>query len=165
MLGPLPGPPEAAEGQTNGCVTDQARREAMGATDLGGQCEGPPAGGRAQCPWTLRQQRLQGLAGPSLEDGRRGVRARREGLQHGETALVAGMNDVAHGLIGPAEAASNHGRRLALGTGQKPLAAADGDRRPVSSVARSSAVSGRTNQGVCISKSLPHVKKPLLEVH
>jgi len=85
------------------------------------------------------QQRLQGLAGPSIEDGRRGVRARREGLQHGETALVEGMNDVAHGLIGTAEAASNHGRRLALGTGQKHLAAAygKGGRGPQTGLERS----------------------------
>jgi hypothetical protein len=42
---------------------------------------------------------------------------------------------------------------------------ADGDRRSVSKVARSSAVSERTNNGVCIAKSLPHAQKPLLELH
>jgi hypothetical protein len=72
------------------------------------------------------QERPQGLAGPSIEDGRRGVRARREGLEHGETAMMEGMNDVAHGLIGTAEAASNRSRRLALGTGEEDLAAAYG---------------------------------------
>lgn len=39
---------------------------------------------------------------------------------------MEGMNDVAHRLIGTAEAASNGGRRLALGTGQEDLAAAYG---------------------------------------
>ena len=72
------------------------------------------------------QERSQGLAGPSIEEERRGVRARREGLEHGETALMEGMNDVAHGLIGAAEAASNRGGRLAFGTGEEDLAAADG---------------------------------------
>ena len=45
---------------------------------------------------------------------------------------MEGMNDIAHGLIGAAEAASNRGRRLALGTGEKDLAPAygTGGRRP-----------------------------------
>jgi hypothetical protein len=72
------------------------------------------------------QERPQGLAGPSIADGRRGVRARREGLEHRETALMEGMHDVAPGLIGAAEAASNRGRWLALGTGEEELAAAYG---------------------------------------
>ena len=45
---------------------------------------------------------------------------------------MKGMKDIAHGLIGAAEAASNRRRRLALGTGEQDLAAADGKggRRP-----------------------------------
>jgi hypothetical protein len=45
---------------------------------------------------------------------------------------MQGMNDIAHGLISAAEAASNHGRRLALGTGEQDLAPAygKGGRRP-----------------------------------
>ena len=132
MLGPLPGHPQPAQGQSNSFVADQPRRETLGKTDLGGERERPPAGGLAKRPWTLMQQRPQGLAGPSIEDGRRGVRARREGLEHGETAMMKGMNDMAHGLIGAAEVASNCGRRLALGTGEKDLAPAycKGGQRP-----------------------------------
>ena len=132
MLGPLPGHPQPAQGQSNSFVADQPRREALGETDLGGERERPPAGGLAKRPWTLMQQRPQGLAGPSIEDGRRGVRARREGLEHGEAAMMKGMNDIAHRLIGAAEAASNRGRRLALGTGEQDLAPAygKGGRRP-----------------------------------
>ena len=126
MRGPLPGHPQPAQGQSHSCVADQPRREALGDTDLGGERERPPAGGLAKRPWTLRQQRPQGLAGPSIEDGRRGVRARREGLEHGEAAMLKGMNDIAHGLIGAAEAASNRGSQLALGTGKEHLAAAYG---------------------------------------
>jgi hypothetical protein len=48
---------------------------------------------------------------------------------------------------------------------QRRTVKADVDRRPVFRVARSSAVSGRTTQGVCIRKSRPHAQKPLLEVH
>ena len=132
MLGPLPGHPQPAQGQANRFVADQPRREALGATDLGGERERPPAGGLAKRPWTLMQQRPQGLAGPSIEEGCRGVRARREGLEHSEAAMMKGMHDIAHGLIGAAEAASNRGRRLALGTGEKDLAPAygTGGRRP-----------------------------------
>jgi len=85
------------------------------------------------------QPRLQGLAGPRIADGRRGVRARREGLPPGETALVEGMHDVAHGLIGTAAAASTPGRRLARGTGPKYLAAAygTGGRGPPTGLERS----------------------------
>jgi len=54
----------------------------------------------------------------------------------------------------------DHGR----GTPRR-IVKADGDRRPVSKVARSSAVSKRTNNGVCIANSLPHAQKPLLELH
>src|SRR6266446_8782183 len=108
MLGPLPGHPHPAQGLPRGFVADPPRREALGETDLGGERERPPARGLAKRPWTLMQQRPQGLAGPSIEDRRRGVRARREGLQHGETALMEGMQDVAYGLIGTAGAASNH---------------------------------------------------------
>ena len=117
MLGPLPGHPQAAQGQSNGFGADQPRREALGATDLGGERECPPAGGLAKRPWTLMQERPQGLAGPSIEDGRRGVRARREGLEHGETAMIS---------------TSAERSRLALGTGEKDLAAAygTGGRRP-----------------------------------
>ena len=115
MLGPLPRHPQPTQGQSNGFVADQPRRETLGETDLGGERERPPARGLAKRPRTLMQQRPQGLAGSSIEDGRRGVRARREGLEHRETTMMEGMNDVTYGLIGAAEAASNRGRRLALG--------------------------------------------------
>jgi hypothetical protein len=139
MLGPLPGHPQPTQGQSNGFVADQAWREALGETDLGGQRERPSARGLAKRPRTLMQQRPQGLAGPSIEDGRRGVRARREGLEHSEPAMMEGMKDIAHGLIGAAEAASNRGRRLALGTGEEDLAAAycKGGRRPETGLKRS----------------------------
>ena len=126
MLGPLPGHPQPAQGQSNSFVADQSRCETLGETDLGGERERPPARGLAKRPRTLMQQRPQGLAGSSIEDGRRGVRARREGLEHRETTMMEGMNDVTYGLIGAAEAASNRGRRLALGTGEEDLAAAYG---------------------------------------
>jgi hypothetical protein len=42
---------------------------------------------------------------------------------------------------------------------------ADEDRSPVSKLVRSSAVSGRTYKGVCMSRSIPHAQKPLLELH
>jgi hypothetical protein len=48
---------------------------------------------------------------------------------------------------------------------QRRTVKADVDRRPVSRVARSSAVSGRTYKGVCILNSIPHAPRPLLEVH
>ena len=73
MFGPLPRHSQAAEGHTNGFVADQARRQALGKTDLGGQRERPPAGGFAEGPRTLVQQRPEGLAGASVEDGRRRV--------------------------------------------------------------------------------------------
>ena len=163
MLGPLPRHPQPTQGQSNGFVADQPRRETLGETDLGGERERPPARGLAKRSRTLMQQRPQGLAGSSIEDGRRGVRARREGLEHRETTMMEGMNDVTYGLIGAAEAASNRSRRLALGTGEESgsgVRMADGDRRPVSSVARSSAVSGRTNKGVCIPR-VYHMPKNL----
>ena len=43
MLGPLPGHPQPTQGQSNGVVADQPRREALGETDLGGERERPPA--------------------------------------------------------------------------------------------------------------------------
>ncbi len=139
MLGPLPRHPQPTQGQSNGFVADQPRRETLGETDLGGERERPPARGLAKRPRTLMQQRPQGLAGSSIEDGRRGVRARREGLEHRETTMMEGMNDVTYGLIGAAEAASNRGRRLALGTGEEDLAAADskGGQRPETGLKRS----------------------------
>src|SRR5215471_11422230 len=54
---------------------------------------------------------------------------------------------------------------LARSIWQRRTVKADGDRRPVSRVARSSAVSRRTNKGVCIPKSIPHTQRPLLEPH
>jgi hypothetical protein len=44
--------------------------------------------------------------------------------QHRETALVEGMNDVAHRLVGATELARNCGGQLALGTGEQYLTAA-----------------------------------------
>jgi len=60
------------------------------------------------------------------------VWARREGLEPGEAASMQGLNDSAHGLLSAAEAASHHGRRLALGPGEQDLAPAycQGGRRP-----------------------------------
>src|SRR2546430_12945274 len=52
MFGPLPGHSQAAKGQTNGFVADQARRQALGETDLGGQRERPPARGFVERPRT-----------------------------------------------------------------------------------------------------------------
>ena len=75
MLGPLPGHPQPAEGHTNGFVADQARGEPLGETDLGGQRQRPSARGLAKRPWTLVQQRPEGLADSRVEDGRRGVRS------------------------------------------------------------------------------------------
>ncbi len=74
MFGPLPAHTQAAEGHPNGLVADQARRQALGKTDFGGARERPPAGGLAEGPRTLVQQGPQGLAGTSVEDGRRRVR-------------------------------------------------------------------------------------------
>jgi hypothetical protein len=54
---------------------------------------------------------------------------------------------------------------LARRSGPRRTVQADVERRPVSRVARSSAVSGRTHQGVCLRNSRPHAQKPLLEVH
>jgi hypothetical protein len=45
-------------------------------------------------------------------------------LEDGEAALVEGMNGVAYRLIGAAQVACNHGRRLPLGTGKEHLATA-----------------------------------------
>src|SRR5262249_1444941 len=70
MFGSLPGPTQAAEGQPHGFVADQARGEALGETDLGGQGERPPTGRLAERPWTLVQAGLKGLAGPRIEDDR-----------------------------------------------------------------------------------------------
>jgi hypothetical protein len=75
------------------------------------------------------QQRPQGLAGPSIEAGRRGVRARREGLEPGETTRMERLHDIAHRLSGAAEAVRNRGRWLAFGTGAEALAAAYGKGR------------------------------------
>ena len=138
MLGPLPGHPHPPQGSSHGCVAAEPRGEALGATALGGERERPPARGRAKRPRPLMPPRPQGLAGPRSEEGRRGVRARRQGLEHSEPAMLAGMNDVAYGLSGAAEAASHRGRRLALGTGEEELAAVDGTggRSPTSGLPR-----------------------------
>ena len=132
MLGPLPGHAPPAQGHTTGFVADQPRRQPLGETHLGGQGQRPPAGRLAARPRTLVSQRPQGLAAPSVEDGSRGVGPRRWRLERGKAALVEGMNGVAHRLIGAAQVAGNHGRRLPLGTGQEHLAAAyrEGGRGP-----------------------------------
>src|SRR4030095_13936157 len=75
MFGPLPRHAQTAEGHPNGFGADQARRQALGKTDFGGQRERPPARGLAEGPRTLVQQRPQGLAGTSVEDSRRGMRS------------------------------------------------------------------------------------------
>jgi hypothetical protein len=54
---------------------------------------------------------------------------------------------------------------LARSLWQRRTVTADEDRRPVSRVARSSAVSGRTHTGVCLSKSIPYAKTSRLAVH
>ena len=74
-------------------------------------CERPPAGGLAERPGTLVQQRPQGLAGASVEDGRDGVGAGRLRLQRGETALVERMQRVADRLLGAAQVVRNRGGR------------------------------------------------------
>src|SRR5215510_8951493 len=48
---------------------------------------------------------------------------------------------------------------------QRRTVKADADRRPASRVARSSARSGRTYKGVCMSTSIPHAQRPLLGLH
>src|SRR5215475_760105 len=48
---------------------------------------------------------------------------------------------------------------------QRRTVKADADRRPVSRVAHSSSRSGRTYKGVCMSTSIPHTQRPLLELH
>src|SRR2546426_11899963 len=64
LFGPLPSHSQAAEGQPNGFVADQARREALGETDLDGQRERPPARGPSERPATLVETRPEELAGP-----------------------------------------------------------------------------------------------------
>jgi hypothetical protein len=126
VFGPLPRHPQAAEGQPNGFVADQPRGEALGNTDLGGQRQRPAAGGRAERAWALVQQRPQGLAGASVDDGGRGVGSGRLWLQRRKTARVEGMNGIAHRLVGAVQMACNRGRRRPLGTGAEDLAAAYG---------------------------------------
>jgi hypothetical protein len=75
VLDAFPRHAQPAEGHTEGFVADQARREALGETDFGGQLEGPPAGELAESAWTVVPQRPEGLADPDVEDSSRGVRA------------------------------------------------------------------------------------------
>jgi len=75
VFGPLPAHAQAAQGQTNGFVADQPRRDPLGEADLGSQGEGPPARRLAERPRAVVQQGTEGLAGPSVEDGRQGVRS------------------------------------------------------------------------------------------
>jgi hypothetical protein len=126
MFGALPGHPQPAQGQANRFVADQPRGQPLGETDLGGPCERPPTRRLAERPWTLVQQGPQGLAGPSIEDDRQGMRSRRLRLQRCEAALLKGVNGIAHSLVGAVQVAGNRGRRLALGTGEEDLAAAYG---------------------------------------
>ena len=51
---------------------------------------------------------------------------------------MAGMNRMAHGLVGTAQVVRHGGRRLALGTGEEDLTAADGQggRRPETGLQR-----------------------------
>ena len=72
MRGPLPGHAQPAQGHTHGFVADQARRQTLRATHLGGSRERPPAGGLAERPGTLGQQRAERLADPRVEERRRG---------------------------------------------------------------------------------------------
>src|SRR3989442_10238194 len=75
MFGPLPSHSQAAEGQPNGFVADQARREALGETDLDGQRDRPPARALAERPRTLVPQPPARPASPRVEDGPCGVPA------------------------------------------------------------------------------------------
>jgi hypothetical protein len=67
--GALPRHAQPAKGQPKGCVADPPRRAPLGDTALGGQRQGPPAGGRAERPWPLGPQGPAGVAGPSVADG------------------------------------------------------------------------------------------------
>ena len=107
MFGAFPRHLQTAQGKPNGLVADEPWGKALGETDLGGQREGPPAGRLAERPRTLREEGSEGLAGPDIEDGRRGVRSRGERLQHGETPLVERMHGVADRLISTAELVCN----------------------------------------------------------
>ena len=126
MFGAFPGHAQSAEGHPNGFIADQPRREPLSATALGGKLKGPPAGRLAEGPWTLVQQRPEGLADLWGEDGRRRVRTRRERMEHRETALVEGMNGIADRWVGTVQLPGNRGGRLAFGTGEKDLATTDG---------------------------------------
>jgi len=158
-----------AEGHTHGVIADQSGRQALGKTDGGSQRECPPARGLAAGARTLGQSRPQGLAGTSVEDGRRRMRSWGEGLQHGEPALVNAC------IAGRTVGAVQRRARAIVGVGclsalarrswPRRTVKADAARRPVSRLARSSAVSGRTNKGVCIWQSIPHAQRSLLEVH
>jgi hypothetical protein len=53
MFGAFPGHAQPAPGDPHRFVADEPRRQPLGKTDLGGQLEGPPAGGLAECPGTL----------------------------------------------------------------------------------------------------------------
>jgi len=68
----------------------------------------------------------EGLAGPSLEEGRDGVRARGEGLEHRAAAWVQRLHGLADRLSGATPVVCHRGGRLPLGTGEEPLAPADG---------------------------------------
>jgi hypothetical protein len=126
MFGALPGHPQPAEGHPNGFVADQPRGEALGKTDFGGQCQRPETRGLAKRPWTLVQQRPEGLAGASVEDRGRGTWSGRLGLQRREATLVERMQRVAHRLIGAAQVVRNGRGGLLLGTGEEDLATAYG---------------------------------------
>ena len=117
MRGRLPSPRPTGGGHPNGFVATRRGRQALGETDLGSYRQCPPACGLAEGPRTLVQQR-PGLAGPSIEDRRRGVRARGLWL-HREAALVKRVKRIAHSLVGAAQIVGNHGRGLALGTGEE----------------------------------------------
>ena len=132
MFGALPGHAQPAQGHPNRFVADQSRCEPLGETHLGGQLQRPAAGGLAEGPGTLVQQRPQGLAGARVED--RGV--------------VWGRDDCGCNAASPRwwnawsalRTVCSVQRRswaivvvdLALGTGEQDLAAAHGKggRRP-----------------------------------
>jgi len=100
-LGPLPGHSSPAQGHTHGFVADQPRRQTLGETHLGGQCERPLAGRLAERPWNA-----------GATSARRDAQTQRRSWQLWCVAatIAAGtrrgraggsMNGVAHRLIVP----------------------------------------------------------------
>jgi hypothetical protein len=127
LLGPLPTDAQAPQGLSDGLAADATGDQALGTGDLGGQLEGPEAGGLGEVSWAAMEHVPEPLPGGFIDDGVGLFGAGGLLTKAVEPIAVEGPDGIADRLDAASDRGGDVAWRAAVGALQEDLTPPEGE--------------------------------------